>query len=358
MSKKIFYLFFLTVLSTELNAQWYFTSVLPELEDQALIDQLVVNYKPTTVLDYGAARDVLYSEIYNVNDTVAGIYTNHKLYLDPSEEPRPFLFMDGAANGINCEHSYPRSKGAENGNARSDMHHLFPSRVFVNNARSSKPFGEIQDQLTEDWFFQQFQQSSIPNPSQIDLYSENNATHFEPRESIKGNIARAIMYFYTMYRNEANAADPTFFELQRETLCQWHILDPVDSLEYFRSFAIGEYQNGNPNPFVLDCSVATRTFCQSFMDEQCAQTVSTKEIKNNFDFILYPNPNQERLNLKFEESVSNLSVEIYSSLGKILLSKNFERATTLGLNHQLDKGLYFVKIKIDQREKIKPFVVK
>lgn len=51
-----------------------------------------------------------------------------------------------------------------------------------------------------------------------------------------------------------------FFDRQVETLCQWHRIDPADPTEVSRSHAIQKYQ-GNDNPFVLDPSLAARTYC-------------------------------------------------------------------------------------------------
>jgi len=357
MLRKVFYLLLLSLFCIDLTGQWYYTSVLPNLSDQALLDGLVDNYKPNNVLDYGAARDVLYSEIYNVNDTVSGIYTDHQLYLDPTAQPREFLFMNGEANGINCEHSYPRSKGADNGNGRSDMHHLFPSRVFVNNARGSKPFGEIQDQLTDDWFYQEFQQGNIPGSSQIDLYSENTSSQFEPRESVKGNVARAIMYFYTMYQDEADAADPNFFEAQKETLCQWHFLDPIDSLEYFRSLDIAEYQEDKANPFVLDCSVATRTFCGTITSVACDNTVSTNEPTQLLEFQLFPNPSSSSFDLSFAERHKKVNLEILNLMGQQLMNLSFVEQQNIHVIHKLPSGSYFSKISIEGAIRIEKFVV-
>ena len=47
--------------------------------------------------------------------------------------------------------------------------------------------------------------NSIPNQF-IDEYSEvdNDNEKFEPREDVKGNIARSMFYFYTIYNNVAD----------------------------------------------------------------------------------------------------------------------------------------------------------
>jgi len=237
------------------------TPLFPNLADDALFEAIRGSYTPSNVLSYGMARDTMFSKIYNVNDSLTGVYSGHQIYLDPTEDPTQAAFMNGSNNGINTEHTYPRSKGADNGNARSDMHHLFPTRTPVNSARGSFPFAEINDSSTDTWFRNNQAQSSIPSSDIIDEFSESRNGSFEVREDFKGNVARAVFYFYTMYRNQANSADPNFFEIQRATLLRWHQEDPVDQKEYDRTFQIADYQSGKPNPFILDTLLAYRIYC-------------------------------------------------------------------------------------------------
>ena len=261
-------------------------------KDGVELNQLVVeNFKPAIVLSYGQARDTMYGIIYNVQDSVAGIYSDHKVWLKPGEDPTTYLYLDGQPNGINAEHSYPQSKGAGSGNARSDMHHLFPSRVGTNSARGSFPFSEINDVSTDTWYFKNQENGATPASNKIDLYSEKGLEKWEPRESVKGNIARAIFYFYTMYKNQADSADPNFFEIQRETLCGWHDLDPVDQLEWERSKHIATWQDGKSNPFVLDCTLAARLFCTD-VSPACQLTDINEELDEATLFLL-GNPVQD-----------------------------------------------------------------
>ena len=85
--------------------------------------------------------------------------------------------------------------------------------------------------------------------------SNQSDERFEPREEQKGNTARAMFYFYAMY---SNVADDEFFELQKETLMNWHYYDAADEIETERTWEIAQYQDGLPNPFVLDSTLAGR----------------------------------------------------------------------------------------------------
>ncbi|WP_243147365.1 endonuclease [Scytonema sp. UIC 10036] len=228
-----------------------------EISSAALIEELAREYKPNGNLNYDRARDQMFGVIDNKGGIVTDIYTGFSIRLtgggDPSQKADKL--------GQNTEHVWPQSKGADKGNARSDLHHLFPSRIDVNSDRGNKPFSEIEDRSTEKWFRNDVRLKTIP-VSEIDEFSESAFSRFEPREEVKGNIARAMFYFNTIYRDRANAVDPNYFEKQRQTLCRWNQQDPPDTTEIERSHAIAEFQ-GNENPFVLDVTLAQKTYCNS-----------------------------------------------------------------------------------------------
>lgn len=326
---------------------------------------LIQEYKPGVVLTYGEARDIMYGKIYNVNDSVAGIYSDHKVYLKPGEDPSTYIFQDGAPNGINAEHSYPQSKGAGDGNARSDMHHLFPSRVSTNSARGSLPFGEISDNITQTWYYKTQENSNKPNTSSIDLYSEKGNEKWEPRESVKGNIARAIFYFYTMYQDQADNADPTFFNGMKETLCDWHEQDPVDELEWKRSHMIAPYQDGRNNPFVLDCSLAFRMYCGD-ISPSC-QLVELVESEIEINIELMENPVYDFATFKIHSTNTNsekFEFQLFSLYGQKLVSGTFDGSQSTNISIPLDNlptGMYiinwFVENKSVTSNEGKPFVI-
>jgi hypothetical protein len=270
--------------SISLSAQYAHVAVFENLEGESLRAALVSNYKPDTVLTLSHARDTLYRVIYLEDDSVRCVYSGLTKYLDITEDPSQYLFANGGDTDINLEHGFPRSKGAEFGNASSDMHHLYPSRVPVNSARGSDPLMEINDTETDKWFYKDISLTTIPNQN-IELFSEDRDQGFEPREDFKGNIARAYFYFYTMYKSEADAADSNFFEDQLDAICQWHYMDPVDSLEWERNYKIARFQSNRVNPFILDCSLA-RLYCPE-IGESC-RTVHTEEVSTEA-FFIYPN---------------------------------------------------------------------
>lgn len=291
-----------------MNAQYNHQFIHFDLEGDVLLDKLRDEHTTPTVLDYGEARDVLFSEIDAVNDTLEAVYTGMKLYLNPNLDPTQAVYLNGVDNGINTEHVYPQSKGAKNGNAKSDMHHLFPSRIRTNGDRASLPFGEINDSSTKKWYYKKTTRTQKPQQN-IDYYSEWVNTNFEPRESVKGNIARAMFYFYTIYNDKAMNADPQYFDGQRATLCQWHMQDPIDSTEWARSMKIATFQSGIANPFVLDCSLAQRAYCPEIIDMCYPDAIEelsdldTKILGHN-----YPNPFHDKTLIPLNFSRSGYAI--------------------------------------------------
>ncbi len=327
-------------------AQYDHIPVFSDLEGDDLYDAVVEAYKPDVVLTYSMARDTLFSKIDGVNDSLECIYTGMKRYLTPGVDPTQAVYLDGAANGINTEHSYPQSKGAADGNARSDMHHLYPSRAKTNNDRGSKIYAESNDSQTAIWYREMAEQGNTPGTN-IDEWSELGNELFEPRESVKGNIARSLMYFYTMYRDQANAADPDFFGLQQEVLCDWHYADPVDQVEWERSQKIAQWQEGKANPFVLDCSLAARVYCDNVSAE--CMLVDVEEDFNDLIHV-YPNPAQEVL---FIEGIADAKVSIIAADGRSAVYELIAGRVDIS---NLIEGIYFINLSVKGRAYSHTFV--
>ena len=244
------------------------TIIGPGLTRVNLFDYLNTNYKTSTTLGYNQARDVMYSIIDLEDDnTLKGIYTNYTITIDPNQDPRP----QTNAQNMNCEHSWPQSMGAGSEPQKSDLHHLYPCRGNVNSSRGNKPYAEIDDNDTDKWWRFDYYETSIPS-QYIDEFSEvdNDNGKFEPREVVKGNIARGMFYFFTIYNDEA---DHNFFEEQKDFLNLWHKQDPVDDIELARTLSIASYQDDIVNPFVIDSTLVKRIWYFN-----CYENVTPQEL--------------------------------------------------------------------------------
>lgn len=145
---------------------------------------------------------------------------------------------------------------------------------------------------------------------------QDNGILFEPRDDHKGNAARAMFYYYTMYRSEADAADPNFFHLQKATLCQWHLDDPVDSLEWLRTSRIAPFQNNRVNPFVMDCTLPQRCgYCATTCSPPNA--ISKQESMGLELLDSYPNPFQQQTTISYQlHRTQQVVLEIYNNWGQ------------------------------------------
>jgi len=241
------------------------------LTGQPLLDYLVNNYKTSTTLGYNTARDTLYSIIdLQEGNQLSCVYSGYTITLDTTQDPS----TDAYNQGINCEHTYPQSMGASEEPQKSDMHHLFPCKSNVNSSRGNDPYAEIPDEETDNWYRNDYSQDTIPT-EYIEEYAEKynppdpTDETFEPREDHKGDASRAMFYFFAMYNY---VADTNFWNEQRDVLLDWHYYDEVDDWELNRTWAIAFYQENQPNPFVLDSSLARRIW---YMDDGGTDTSTT-----------------------------------------------------------------------------------
>ena len=280
---------------------------------------IVAEYKPATVLPEAQAKDRMYDTIdvttEGGDDGVVGVYTGWFVPFDcsPSCDPSQDVFNNGA--GLNMEHTWPRSFGADAGNAQWDIHHLFPTKVNVNADRANLEFDESPDAQTTRWYREDGSQTTIPDGSIIDEFSElRSGIAFEPREDHKGDVARAMFYFYTMYEAQADASGGgPFFDAQKETLYDWAYADPVSLKEFDRTHAIAPFQSNEPNPFVLDSTLVRRAYFPGIV-------VSTQEAPAAGQLLLsppFPQPfrTQTSFTLTLPEP-SQVKVEVFDMLGR------------------------------------------
>jgi endonuclease I len=192
------------------------------------LNRLVSNHKD---LGYGPARDVMFGQVDDLdNDNkVECVYIGRELERVTNAKS---AFQNGS--GLNAEHTWPQSKGAE-GVAKSDLHHLYPADAKANGVRGHHPFGEVK---SPDWE----EGGSVRGTD-----AQGNLV-FQPRPEHRGNVARAILYFYTVYGVNGHA-DLENFRIEEEVLKRWHEQDPVNAEDRARNEAVLAAQ-GNRNPYV------------------------------------------------------------------------------------------------------------
>lgn len=157
--------------------------------------------------------------------------------------------------GWNREHSVPQSWFSKASPMRSDIVHVIPTDCYVNNRRSSYPFGENSGDIYK----------SANSYSKLGRCTTAgySGTVFEPNDEIKGDIARIYFYMATCYEDRiggwaSNASASQVFDGNRypglkawtlNMMMRWSKQDPIDAVERARNEAVQEVQ-GNRNPFV------------------------------------------------------------------------------------------------------------
>tara|TARA_B100000579_G_scaffold197867_1_gene161731 strand:+ start:16526 stop:18769 length:2244 start_codon:yes stop_codon:yes gene_type:complete len=216
----------------------------------------------------GLTGDELKEELHNIikNHTAFSYTTTKTILRDADEDPNnpSNIILVYSGNSIdkfdfasnfepdfwNREHVWPKSHGDFDAGdpfevpLYTDAHNLKPVDHSMNTLRGEKDFdngGEV-----------------VFNGSIETLCYSTNST-FEPRDEVKGDIARIILYMDVRYEGGDN--EPNLVPLDGlttypnpqigvlSTLLDWHEMDPPDAFEKRRNDVIYEWQ-GNRNPFI------------------------------------------------------------------------------------------------------------
>ncbi len=166
------------------------------------------------------------------------------------------LQYNSEADCFNKEHIWPQSYFNSQAVPRSDLHHLYPTDGWVNNKRANYPYGYVSQ---VNWTSDNGSKVGASND-----YAGYTGKVFEPIDSFKGDIARAIFYTATRYYTESSgwsdwamADGSTLTDDAITLLLSWHHSDPVSTKEIDRNNKIYGIQN-NRNPYIdhpglVDC---------------------------------------------------------------------------------------------------------
>lgn len=170
---------------------------------------------------------------------------------DPRNPGNMLLIYSGrsislrAQESWNREHVWPQSHGLEGAPGKSDLHHIRPCENQVNSTRGDKDFGELNG-------------TGEPIPGAPGTYVDPDQEIIEPRDEVKGDIARMLFFMDIRYEGVGEGRDLELVNQQRtrgprlgrlDALLKWHEQDPVDEIERQRNQRIYEHQE-NRNPFI------------------------------------------------------------------------------------------------------------
>jgi endonuclease I len=167
---------------------------------------------------------------------------------DPDNPANVILMYTGrsepAGGDWNREHTWAKSHG-DFGTAvgpGTDLHHLRPTDVQVNSTRGNLDFDNGGDEVEEA-------------PGNF-----VDGDSFEPRDEVKGDVARMILYMSVRWEGDDgkpdlepndevnNGSAPLHGRLS--VLMQWSEQDPPDTFEQHRNGVIFDQYQHNRNPFI------------------------------------------------------------------------------------------------------------
>ena len=324
----------------------------PSKTGNELIDSLQLNYSVTNPRSYNSARDAMFEQIDKKNgNEISCVYTGYTITFTDRQDAQG----NQAASDFNTEHTWPQSFFDSDAPMRADIHHLYPTRVDANGARNNFKFDEIPDQNTSKWYRENSNQTSIPT-SNIDEYSELlNNTSFEPREDHKGNVARAMFYFWAIYQDNSSIVNDgtdneAFFNSMKDVLLTWHDADPVDETEVARSVGIENVQ-GNRNPFIHDTTLVRRAFFGGMPvsnEESILSSPDVITLNQN-----YPNPFNPSTVISYRlKKAQNVTLSVFDQLGRRVAllhngaAESGENRVTFEAS-SLSSGVYFYRLKTE-----------
>jgi endonuclease I len=150
----------------------------------------------------------------------------------------------GSTGNWNREHVWAQSHGdfGTSAGPGTDLHHLRPEDVTVNSVRGNKDFDMGGSAVS----------GAAGNYTDADSW--------EPRDAVKGDVARMIFYMAVRYEGDDSWPD---LEVDNATsggsaprtgrlsaLLQWHAQDPPDAAERNRNQLIYASYQRNRNPFI------------------------------------------------------------------------------------------------------------
>lgn len=256
----------------------------------------------------------------------------NKIYTEP---------FDFTANGYSREHTYCHSwmptNPAQALPEYNDYHHLFPTNQDdVNALRSNYPLGEVVT-VQQTYLGAKYGQDA------------NGKTVFEPRDSDKGDAARAMFYETICYTGvsgnlwalPSNISASIPYGQDQAILKQWHFQDLPDGWEIARNDYIDSVQS-NRNPFVDSIDYVCFINFSNMTYDALACQASVDEMLNN-GFIVYPNPAKNELSLHVDATTIS-KYEIIDIRGRVVLKGEVNNQMLVKLNiTALEAGSYIVK---------------
>ena len=240
----------------------------------------------TTYGTYNASTNTITGYQYGTNSDGKNNPYVHALYNNRNIENQAKAWGNHNQDGwgINQEHIWARSHGFDTkgsdgtGGARGDPMHLWAGNGWANHEHSNYFFAYVDENRSYSDAGTKYNTAWGNLTGKPQNISTSNETVFEPQDSDKGDIARAIFYMAARYnyysgsdstpidgnnpnlvlandlsensRTGTSSATSPFAMGLLSDLLAWNKLDPVDEYETHRNNLLYKNFTNNRNPFI------------------------------------------------------------------------------------------------------------
>lgn len=252
---------------------------------------------------------------------------------------RPKSMFGGNSGDWNREHVWAKSHG-DFGNdppSGTDAHHIRPTDVQVNALRGNLDFD----------------MGGSPVTGAPGCFKDSDS--FEPRDEVKGDVARMIFYMDVRYEGGSGELDLTVVDAvntapapehgKLSVLLEWHQQDPPDDFERNRNDVVYSYQD-NRNPFIDHPE-----FVAEIWGNPSSITLAGKLYMQ-----CYPNPVNNHLFLDYQGS-SSYTYSLMSIDGRNILEGQAQPDHTSINTTSVEKGLYLLLVKDENNTIVKQFKI-
>jgi endonuclease I len=252
---------------------------------------------------------------------------------------RPKSMFGGNSGDWNREHVWAKSHGDFGNNPPSgtDAHHIRPTDVQVNALRGNLDFDN----------------GGSPVSGAPGCYKDGDS--FEPRDEVKGDVARMIFYMDVRYEGDNGELDLTVVDAvntapapehgKLSVLLEWHQQDPPDDFERNRNEVVYSYQD-NRNPFIDHPEYA----------EEIWGNPSSISVSDQLFISCYPNPVNNQLFVEYSYSTT-LTYSLLSFDGKQVMEGQLQSDKSTINTTNIGNGLFLLLIKDENNAIIKQFKV-
>jgi endonuclease I len=345
--------------------------------NSTLVTDIHTKINPHTVQFYGSYGPLMMDKFYardTANDqrVATCVYSGfNQVYTG---------LWDWTANNFNREHTYPQSwMPTVNSTSPafntlpeySDYHMLTPANSQPNSLRSNYPLGVVTGSVTASF-----------GGCKLGV-DANNHRVFEPRDSDKGDAARAMLYQCVAYtgvpysgpantnaQRNASWALPFFisgsinYAQDQNVLKLWNTQDPPDNFEIAHNDYVDSLQ-GNRNPFIdhpeFVCYINFDSMSYNATG-LCVPLGIAENATYNSKITVSPNPSNGAFVLSYNAIKNqNAQVRIFDITGRMVYNKDLKM--NAGFNSMdiniagLSKGIYTLQILAENERQTQKLVI-